>query len=464
MRISPGAQVAGWGAAALVSATLLLTSAAVLRGPAPSAAWAAEAKVIEQIKLGVVDFDSLVQAHRDFGRLKEMDEQLEVLQQELTFLPLSDQRRVVNESQKRMQAEVSRARKELETEYRKVNQEMQGLSASMQAELQQEGQALSSHYQGLLKQKISHLQPQVELRGDPKARMEAFLADLASVRSQRMMARRLELEKQVQQKLEGERARVESELAAYEDQIMRENQQKKLNLQLQLQTATDAEQEASIQEQIGTLGDREQDLKDARRNELYSQLDKVRATEKAGMDSELAAYERSLNAEAQQKAAAERYRLAGLPSQAPAAAPDVQRQIEQIRGTITAEMEARKAQMQATMQARSSEARKRLESKQAEIEKRLATLQGQLKEIVEKSADQVSKETKAKMDDVKGRIAALQSQRKGLYDQMVQDLSQKVGEVARKQNIPSVIGKFVVNLTCTDLTDLTMVAVKQADR
>ncbi len=87
-----------------------------------------------------------------------------------------------------------------------------------------------------------------------------------------------------------------------------------------------------------------------------------------------------------------------------------------------------------------------------------------MKDLVEKSADQVSQDTRRKMDEVKTRIEALKAQRKGLYDQMVADLSEKVGEVARKHEVPSVIGKFVVNLRCTDLTDMAMVAVKQAVR
>jgi hypothetical protein len=465
MSISPRTRVAGWGAAALLTATMLLTSVVFLRGLDPEVAWAGETSKTEELHLGVVDFDNLLRAHRDYEKLQQIDEQIEVLQQELTFLPLSDQRRVVDQSQKRMQAAVEKARKELETEYARINQEMRGLSEAMQGQLVREGQQLQAHYQGVLEQRTRHLQPRdVELRGDSKARMQAFLEDLSTVRTQRVMARRLELEKQVQQRLEGERARVESELAAYEDQIMRENQEKKLNLQLQLQTATDAEQEAEIQQQIAAMGDQEQSLKDTRREELFAGLDEVRNREQAEMEATLESFEATLNAEVQQKAAAERNRLAGLPTQAPAAAPEVQRQIDAVRASITAEMETRKAEMQAAMQARSAEARKRLEKKQAEVEKRLADLQAQLKDLVEKSAEEVSEDTQRKMDDVKSRLEALQTERKALYDKMLAELSETVGELARKQNVPSVIGRFIVNLDCTDLTDLAMVAVKQADR
>jgi len=467
MKISARVRIFGWGAAALAAA-LLLTSLPVFWAPVSRAAWAGEADQAagdEDLRLGVVDFDSLLRAHRDFERLSQLDEQVSILEQELAFLPLGDQRRVVNQSQKRMQAEVERARREVEAEYERINAEMQGLSASMKAQFEKEGQSLQAHYRSVLEERTRHLRPApVELQGDTKARMEAFLADLSAVRQQRLMARRLELEKQMQSRMEAERARVESELAAYEDQIMRQNQERKLNLQLQMQTAMDAEKEADIQEQIAAIGHDEQALKDARRGELHQQLEAAGNREQAELVAQLQAYEASLNSEVQQKAAAERNRLAGLPSQAAPMAPDVQNQIEEVRATLAAEMESRKQRMQETMQARSQEARERLKSKQAQVEKRLQALQGQLKELVEKSADQVSEDTQRKMDEVKARVAALKAQRKGLYDQMVADLSDKVGEVARKHEVPSVIGRFVVNLGCTDLTDLAMVAVKQAVR
>ncbi len=467
MRISSRFRVFGWGAAALMAA-VLLTSVPVLWSPVCRAAWAAEGEPAggtEDLQLGVVDFDSLLRAHREYQRLSQLDEQIAILEQELAFLPLGDQRRVVDQSQKRMQAEVERARREVEAEYQRINAEMRGLGASMQARFEQEGQSMQAHYRAVLDERTRHLRPQpVELQGDTKARMQAFLADLSAVRQQRLMARRLELEKQVQSRMEAERARVESELAAYEDQIMRQNQERKLNLQLQMQTSMDAEKEAEIQDRIAAIGQEEQTLKDARRAELHGQLEEAGKREQAGLEEQLKSYEASLNSEVQQKAAAERNRLGGLPRQAPAVPADVERQIEAVRASLTAEMEARKAQMQETMQARSQEARKRLESKQAEVEKRLKALQAQLKDLVEKSADQVSEDTRRKMDEVKSRVAALKAQRKGLYDQMVADLSDKVGEVARKHEVPAVIGRFVVNLGCTDLTDLAMVAVKQAVR
>ncbi len=51
--------------------------------------------------------------------------------------------------------------------------------------------------------------------------------------------------------------------------------------------------------------------------------------------------------------------------------------------------------------------------------------------------------------------------RKVVYDKMRADLSTMVGKVADKKNIPCVIGTCVTNPGLEDLTDLSMVEVKQ---
>lgn len=465
MRMSPRTRVAGWGAAALVAAMLLVVGAVVMQGLVPQRAWAGETDELDPKEIGVVDFDSLIRAHKDFEKLEQMDEQLGLLRQELEFLPAEDRRRETDKARKKMESEVVKARKELEAEYNRINAEMRGLSAAMAGQLEAEGRQLQAHYQAQLEEQIRRVRPQqIELRGNAEAKMKSFLQDLAVVREQRLTARRLEIEKTTQARLEAERARVDAEVAAYETELMRENQQRKLNLQLEMQTVTDPEKEAALQQELAALGDDEAAKKEARRNELFAGLDAMREKEKAAMDAELGSYQRTLDSEVQQKVQAERARLAGLPAQAPAAPPDVQAKIEQIKATINGEMAARKSQMQATMEARSNEARARLQKKQKDIEKRLSDLSKQLKEMVEQSTDQVSDDTKKKMETVKAKLEELQAQRKELFDAMMADLSTIVGEVADKQDVPSVIGKVVVNLHCKDLTDLSMVAVKQAVR
>lgn len=419
------------------------------------------------LKLGVVDFNRLLEAHSDFEKLQLLDEQIGVLQQELRFLPLSDQRLAADTGRKRMQQEVDKARRELETEYKRVNAEMAGFSASLAAHLDSEGRALQEHYRGVLQQRMAALtshQPPA-LSKDIKAKMDAFVADLAAVREQRVVARRLELERASQVKLDAERNRVDAAIAAYDSEIMRINQEKRLNLQLQLQTVDTPEEEAALQKQLSDLGDEEAQLKEARHKQLRAEYEALAERERQAVDSELQTFESKLSAEARAQAVAKRDELVGqLP-----AAPDrqatqavAQAEVEKIKAAIDAEMRAKQAEMRLTMEARGREAKSKLEAKQAKIEKRLVAVQKRMADMVEKSAENVSDVTKQKMEDTKAKIDELMKQRQALYDSMVADLSGIVGQVAEKRNIPSVVGAYVVNVDCVDITDYAMVAVKNA--
>lgn len=418
----------------------------------------------EPLTVGVVDFGSLIKEHPDYDRLSQLDEQIGIYEQELQFLPLSDQRRAADAGQKKMEDEVAKAHKELEAEYNRINKEMSGLSASMAAQFESEGKALQEHYRHVLDERIKAIQPKnMQPPKEAQAELEGFMQDLAKVREQRVLARRNESEWALQQKLNTRRGELDTALADYEGELMRANQEKRLNLQLKLQTAATPEEEAEIQNQLNALSEEEASAKEARRAELVAAFDAEASSEKAKMEADLAAYEKQLTNEARGQLEAKRQKIVSsmhIPSQAEGQA-EVNAQIENIKRTIDAEMQARQKEMQATMQKRSEEAKAKLQKKQAQIEERLKKLQSQLAEMVEHSAENVSEDTRKKMDDTEAKIKELKEQRKELYDAMLDELKGIVGGVAEKQNVPSVVGAYIVNVNCTDLTDLSMVAVKQ---
>lgn len=419
----------------------------------------------ETLALGIVDFDSLLKEHANYERLKQLDEQISILEDELQYLPLGDRRKMADSNQKKMQNAVEKARRELETEYKRVNAEMAGLSDSMSAQLNREGMALQEHYRAELERKVASMRPnQPHVPADIAAKMDKFLADLGSVRQQRVLARRLELERAMQVRIEAEHGRIDTAIAEYDTSVISQNQEKRVNLQLQLQVATTPEEEVEIQKQLTALSEDESQKKEAKSNELMAEYNAFVAREKAALEKDLSSYEARLNAEAHQQVAKERDRLLGrMPARtAGANQAEIEAQVEKVKASLNAEMEAKKAAMRATMEKRSQEARQRMEKKQSEIRDRLESLHQQLSDMVSKSADQVSDDTKKKMEDVKAKITDLKAQRKEVYDAMVVDLQKIVGEVAEKQNVPQVVGSCVVNVDCVDLTDLAMVAVKLA--
>ena len=297
--------------------------------------------------------------------------------------------------------------------------------------------------------------------------MDSFLSDLASVRQQRISAKRLELERVMQNNLESARASMDERLAEYDSSLMQENQEQRVNLQLQLQTAANAEEESAIQDKLAALGDAETAKKSAKRDELTAEYKRLEADERANVTSKVKAFEASLDEETKSKAAAERDRLLKN-VQAPSPKvnqAEVEAQIAKIKATINSEMEAKKAEMTVAMQRKAEEAQHNMEKKQAALEKRLRSTQKQLEAMVSNSSKDVSDETRKKMDDIKAKIEDLQKQRQELYDVMADDLREVIGKIAAEQEgQPSVIGSYVVNIDCLDLTDKTMLALEKEDQ
>ena len=142
-----------WGSTA-VSAVLLASLAwgggAIAQGTQPSGSHGEQA-----MSIGVVDFDSLLKQHRDYENLQQLDEQIRLLKEELQFLPLEDQRRLVDSSQNRMRAEVDKAQKEVQAEYDRINKELSGLSANMAHQLEAEAKQVQEHYGKVLEHRLN---------------------------------------------------------------------------------------------------------------------------------------------------------------------------------------------------------------------------------------------------------------------------------------------------------------------
>ena len=432
-----------------------------------SSAWAQTETAAPQeqnLSLGVVDFSSLIKEHSDYQALSQLDEQIRLLEEELQFLPMEDQRRVVDSSQQKMRAEVTKAQQEVKREYDKINAEMTGLQAKMSGELQAEAQKLQAHYKQVLDERLKALGAKgSEPPYDAKRQLDSYLRDVSQVREQRLVAKRLELERQMASTLENERNRSDAALADYDNEVMMANQERRVNLQLRLQTITDPEEEAKIQDELSKLGEEEAQKKQERADELRKEFEKLARAEQAKVNSELAAYEKRLNDEARANFDNKRDKVLGgiQPVNVAENRELAKEQIDKVRNIVDAEMKAKQQEMQAAMKKRAEEANAILAKKQAEVEKRLRALQAQLNDLVKKTYENVSPETRKKMDDVQAKLDELKKQRQNMYDAMIASLSQVVGQVAEKQNVQTVIGSYIVNVNCVDLTDLAMVALKQ---
>ncbi|MCA9797338.1 MAG: hypothetical protein KC910_36255, partial [Candidatus Eremiobacteraeota bacterium] len=198
---------------------------------------------------------------------------------------------------------------------------------------------------------------------------------------------------------------------------------------------------------------------------IDSSFSSFRAEKQQAVQSDLATYQRKLDTEVHQKVAAHGGRSPAPESPPPSANAEgeIKIKIAQVQASLKAELENKKAALRSRMEAESATARARLEAKQKEVEEQIRATEKRITEEMEKRMSELPDELKKKLEGVNKQIKEVTAQRDSLYEQMRGDLDKKVGDVAQQQKVPMVIGDFIVNRTCEDLTDRAMVAVKQME-
>jgi len=289
------------------------------------------------------------------------------------------------------------------------------------------------------------------------------------LRERKVQAIKLEVEKVHREQREAERARIDSEIAAYEDQIMKTHQQEKLNLQLKVQVAKDEAEQADLQAQLEAISDEEERLKDAKRAELEGSFKTFRSDSEARQAAETKAAIDKVNREVEGQ-------IGALPASAgappppprpkqPTLTPEIKAMIAKKQDELRAKMEAEAAAARQKMEAEQGVAVARLKRKSEELKARIEKQQADLQRVVQANAREgLSAATKEKIKVLEEQRDKLQAQRTELFDKMVADLKGDIGEVARKQKVDIVIGTYVENRNCVDLTDYAMVAIKTKAR
>lgn len=438
----------------------------------------ARSTVVEQLggTLGVVDYNNLLQAHPDYERLAQFDQQLSGLKAELEAIPLLERDDKLRAAREKLQKEGLKAQAEMEAESNAIAAQMNGMSAAMKNKMD----ALAAQRQAEMEAKIRDY---IKKNGGATQEEEAPPQNVIStsdqaknlmlLRERKNQAIQLEVEKAHRERVEAERARIDSEIAAYEDEVMRSHQQEKLNLQLKVQVAQDEAEQAELQEQLGAISDEEERLKDAKRAELEAGYKAFRAESDASQSAEIKQKQAAVDREVKAQLGAIPDSLAPEQprprSTGPKMTPELQALIKQETARLEAEMQAAADDARQKMEAEQATQMARLKAKQTELKERMAKLQDELKKVLEDTNKQgLSDATKEKLAVKEAQYKELEQQRKELYDKMVADLKGDIGAVAEKNKVDIVIGSYVYRDEsrddCVDLTDYAMVAIKTKAR
>jgi len=387
--------------------------------------------------LGVVDLDKLLKAHPEYKRLEQLDRTINSLQVQRNGFggeaTSEEWARIMSREQARAQAELKaedqRLRAWLDSQQQSMGQSLKAEKERVEAGLKRlEGHPPTSSTQSAQR---------------PPTRLETEARDLLATGEQMVAAYRLELETQARERLAREKEKNDQELATYEDDLLKQHQSAKLNLQLKLSVAETEEERNQVRAELNALSDDEQRLKAERAAELQRALESKRKEEMTRVETKVAAYRAKLTADVQRQVAA-----MGRGLGPDALTPDAVAQ----RRQLIAQFDARQRAMQAQMQACQVQAQRQLEAKARELQARLRKIEKQLAEDMLKAQRRKDLFAQQQLLELDRRIGETEKARKDLYDIIMTDLRQALDKVAQQQEITVVLGGYLVNVDCKDVT------------
>ncbi|HEY3998323.1 MAG TPA: hypothetical protein VGO93_05625 [Candidatus Xenobia bacterium] len=438
-----------------------------------------EPKPAPGLSFAVVDYQKLLAAHKDYKNLSVLDEEIKRLTVSLEG-PGSDDPRLAKEVQRQLEA----LQKQFKVRFQAKNEAAIASLKADQAQMEIDLRSYAAQLNQQFKEQVSKLPKappppsmpadmagtKTEIQGE----MKSYFQDLALLRQRQLAARRLELSRGVEQQLNTKKNELDAQLSAYEAQLNSESQQQKVNLELQKISAKNDDERNKIEQQLTRLKQDQEDKRQARRSELAAQFEAAKKDAMARIDGQIKTYEARIDADAQSKVAAEQQRLVhhyypNAPN--PQAVAAMQAQESKLPQQVAA-LKAEQSEMKGQFDARRRDLEGRFRAHQDEVKSQLQADYKQMKTEFDQQADAlvkrirergvaVSKDEADKIAKIKTELKDMRAQRDRLYDHMQADLKTQVDTVAKKDNAPVVVGSYLVNNKCKDLTAEVLQAMSQ---
>lgn len=418
--------------------------------------------------LGVVDIGRLVAAHPQSEKLVRVDEEIGYVEQEIQSSGPS-QEEITRDIRRQLEAVKTKLVASFEADMGRVKADLDARKASVEGALKAEADSISAQlrsYQDELTRKAGggpiSVGPDAATRRQLQREMDANVSSLNLAAQHKIAARQLEIQQQVDAEMVGAKRKMEQRLADQMDAILRADQSKKLQLQLDVQTATDEEERKKLQEQLQQLNEKEDAQRDALRKELAAESE---AQRKAAFDKyrgKLDAYIARVKAERDEQirsrsaAVLSKY---GVSGSGQTTVKSLQAAMAMKQRELKARFEARKNALVADLKHASDVAQERLRTRQRSLEKKLEEEKQRIISEAVKAHGKISKHEQVRRDRLKAQLEELKAQRERIYDGIVAQISDNVRKLADEQQVPLVVGDYRVNIKCKDLTDL---ALKQA--
>lgn len=426
-------------------------------------------------ELGVVNYEKLIIEHPDYEEIRKYDSEINSIAPD-NFDP--KKLKEVNEQlakkfdkfridiEKQLMAEGEKIKAESQREAEAVRAKSKLIADQKKAEFARYSAELEKEYK---KVQDDPNRPVSKFEQDFRKKVESQTRDLRNLVEQQITAKKLELEKNTREKLIVEEKKLERTIAEYEDVIMKENRDKKVNLQLQISTAADDEERQMVQEELGKINREEEQKVSARRKEVNANFIVLQDQEKEKNNRILEAYKSKLEKDYVRQIQSVRNKVGNTMVKekvknegADALIPEnIRKKLAEKRSAIEADMRALEVQTNAGMKEIEDRAKVRFEAAKENLNKKMLTFRTQLsKEFEDKRKEMIEQQMSANKEKEKS-WENLKKARDRKYRQILDDINKQVEAVAKEKNVKLVIGSYTVNIDGEDLNTPSLALLRK---
>ncbi|MFP4497211.1 MAG: hypothetical protein ACLFQV_03275 [Vulcanimicrobiota bacterium] len=433
-----------------------------------------EDKNEENLNVGVINYEELITYHPDYKKLEELDEEImkispdpldegkvKTINEELTRKMLSYQK----EMEGKLAKERDQITKDSQAKIEAIHQKLETAFKQKQVELQKYQQELEKKYSD--KYDDSN-RPLSEWEKKFQEKFTKSSKDLVMLKERQIAAKKLELEKQTSEKLRAYNNNFEKMLADYEDQIKKENQNRKLDLQLKLQVAKDDEERKQIEAQLTELFESEKQKIEEKRKVIVSEYQEHENKEIAKNNEIMDEYRKKLDKDVgiqleqtKQKVIKELYEEGVKKGdQNPFVPKEIKEKLQARQKQVEKEMDELQASLTPKIKQIEQEAKAAFEARRKELVDKMNKYQKELSDEFESKKNKMIQELTIANTEKEKAMKNLMKQKDELYKKMIEDINSVVGEVATENNIDLVVGNYVTKVNAEDLTDPAREAVE----
>jgi hypothetical protein len=398
-----------------------------------------------RIKLGVVDLETLLPLHSDWSNLKSLDAEISNLEDKLNGngagLEKFQQKQYLY-----MKQEQDNAEKELKAEMKKAEEALSYQQQLLEQNLKNERTRLSGKIKAL-----NGSQPSSG-KGDKsfEKHLQDYARDLYFLKDRQLVAYRLEQEKKIKADLELKQQMGDQEVGNFEQNLLKSHQNKKLNLMLKLQTATNEDDARNLQNELKVIEDEDNLAKENKRKEENFKIEAYKKEALNQVKQEVKAYGQKLEKDLEAQLYKEKLNLAGLSGTSPSSTEAIDLQSEERK--LAVEFENQKSGMENRLNALRSNYLQNLEAKRVKLQQHLLQTQKELSEAMLKESKALKAQEQERDVKLAKDLENLKQERVKLYNNIVKETKEEISRMAQAKGIFLVLTGYVTNLNGIDLT------------